>query len=83
MATDFIPNGTQNNIPVYQRLGLDFADIYGQNYTTLPENPINNIGKPKKPAEAYNLGQTLTARFDNKPDRVFELPKTSTFSVIV
>ncbi len=83
MATDAIPNGTQNNIPVYQRLGLDFADIYGQNRTTLPDNPLNNFDKPKKASEAYNLGQTLTAKFDKKPDRIFELPKGSTFSIMV
>ena len=83
MAIDSIPNGTQNNIPVYQRFGLNFADIYGQNRTTLPNNPLNNFDRPKQVAQAYNIGQTIGAKFDKKPDRIFELPKGSTFSVMV
>ncbi len=80
MAIDAIPNGTQNNIPVYQRFGLDFEQIYGQNQTTLQDNPINNFFKAKQPSEAYNIGQTLTARFDSKGDGANKLPKGSTFS---
>ncbi|MBR1425641.1 hypothetical protein IJ579_08775 [bacterium] len=79
MALDAIPNGTQNNIPVYQRFGLDFESVYGQNMTTLQENPINNFFKAKQPAEAYNIGQALTARFNNKPDANVT-PSGSTFS---